>query len=229
MKKILSALLCFSLLFSLTACGKSKEAEKPTTEEEKPEQSAQELYPGLSAHPEELLEEKDYPLTASERLVVQCVEAMFTPDAAAIFDLWPPELSEYFLNLKGYTDTQYQTALDAYQAAMQSSVDKIDAMYDDWTVDVEFLAQRNMTTEQLRPLNKLYGRLKYQAEAGRLMDVQISILADGKEIPLQKTTFACVQISGQWYLDDSNTVIIPEPEEPTSAAEEAPAQEETQP
>ena len=204
MKRFLSLLLIALMLLNFAACGKKQSGE--LTEETKAEET--------TPDPEEIEEEEeDVKLSLTQQIVQNCVDAMFEPDMQAIFDLANPKLMEYSRSKKHMTDEQYAAVIDTCNAKMQNSIDKLDAMYDDWDIEIEFLEQTPLADTRLYNLRNLYAAAEINISGGSLLKVRIYAVLDGEKIPLQDTTFSCVQILGRWYLDTAFTELIPQPEE----------------
>jgi hypothetical protein len=66
---------------------------------------------------------------------------------------------------------------------------------------------------KLYNLRNLYSAADISISGGSLLKVRLYAVLDGEMIPLQDTTFSCVQILGRWYLDTAFTELIPQPEE----------------
>ena len=208
MKKILTLLLIALLIMNVTACGA-----KSDQEPEPSEKAAEEVLP---EEPEEEEEEEEdtSSLTIPQLLIQDCVEAMFVPDMDTVFDLTHPKLMEYSRTQMQLSEEQYDAIIASCNAVMQDSIDELDAMCDDWDIEIQFLSQRPVSARTLANLRNVYALANVNISGGTLYDVRIYAVVDGEKIPLQDATFSCVQILGRWYLDSALTELVPKEELP---------------
>ena len=206
MKKVLSLFLILLLLLSLAACGAKKEETKEAQQE-----NAVEEYPGLSADPEILTQDKvDPDRVVAETMTRDCIDAMLVPDFKTVFDMLHPDIVAYSRRQKNINDAQYAAMIDNYNTKTQADIDELGSMCDTWSFEVEVLDFEDMTTARLNSLSESYMELGIRVDDGIEVTVQLYIIADGVKIPLRKMVFAYIQCDEQWYLQNSLTGLVRE-------------------
>lgn len=210
MKKILSLLLIALLIVNLAACGSGENP--PVQEETAKEETAD------KTTEEEEEEKEDLSLSIPQRITKSCVEAMFIPDMREVYSLIHPKLMEYSKAQLNLTEEQYSAMIDSYNASMLSSIEDLNKISENWKIKVEFLSQAPLVDTQLATLKRVYSLADLTLSGGTLLNVRIHAIVDGETIPLQDSTFCCVQVLGRWYLDTVLTELLPKEE--TASAEE---------
>ena len=208
MKKILSLLLIALLIVNLAACGSKKGT--PVQEESAKEETADKTTKEEEKDAEE--EDEDLSLSIPQRITKSCVEAMFVPDMREVYALIHPKLMEYSKAQLNLTEEQYGIMIDTYNASMLSSIDDLNKLSENWKIKVEFLSQVPLAETQLATLKRVYSLADLTLSGGTLLNVRIHAVVDGETIPLQDSTFCCVQVLGRWYLDTVLTELIPKEE-----------------
>lgn len=205
MKKFSALLLVLLMLLSLTAC--STEERNDTTEQKSSTQTNTPLYPGLSADPEDLSVSPSSDSEVIEDMTQRIVQAMFRPDMNEIFEMVHPALLQYFMDQGDLLSSQVDSMLAAYNVTLQSSVDALNASYNQWEVSAAITDLVDMPTHQKRELNETYLAADLILGNCRMATVQLQLTADGTTIPLDDILLVFAKINNQWYLEIYNTSI----------------------
>ena len=208
MKRILSLLLILLLLFSLAACGTKQEEKTPA---EETQEEAVEEYPGLSADPEILTQDKEDPDRVAARTMTKaCIKAMLIPDFDAVLDMVHPDILAHSMRQKEINNAQYRAMIDSYNARAQAAMGELDNLCKAWKIEPEILAYEDMPSDRLYNLRESYKDVGIRIDDGIEVQVQFHANADGVMIPLKKMVFAFIQSEDQWYLETSRTELMEE-------------------
>ena len=136
-----------------------------------------------------------------EDVVNQYIEASFTADAEAIFDLLPKDVIEYAMEEEGIDEDELDELIDELDEELEDQLSAIEwYLGDDWDLTYEIYWSEDLVGYELEDVQEMYEEVNVEVTAARV--VEVNFLLESANFEISNSMDVClIQAGRTWYLD----------------------------
>lgn len=139
-----------------------------------------------------------------EKTIDQTLDSIFSADVDELFDLFPPQMMEYGMEMNGYSQEEMDTALAMAEQMIRNSIDSsFGSLGDDWDYSYAISDETDLEGAELDQIKDSYSSLDVNVSAAKTVDIDLTVTA-GELENTDSMSLPLIKVGKSWYLDALN-------------------------